>query len=205
MANSGTDAKVPANLLRQRATPFNLNGNRSQTRNELADGSQWQTVWAVFQGLLLEAIPFLLIGVAIATAARAWDPRGRWLQRLPRHPLLGPLSGAALGFALPACECGNVPVARRLLAQGAPMGASLGFLFCSTSAEPDRATEHVGGLSGSALATAAAALGSVVIALVLPLCCSNSVKPLCWPLICWKSGAWASPWLLPACWIDVAA
>ena len=25
------------------------------------DGSQWQTVWAVFQGLLLEAIPFLLI------------------------------------------------------------------------------------------------------------------------------------------------
>ena len=52
------------------------------------DGSQWQTVWAVFQGLLLEAIPFLLIGVAIATAARAWDPRGRWLQRLPRLSLI---------------------------------------------------------------------------------------------------------------------
>ena len=100
------------------------------------DGSQWQTVWAVFQGLLLEAVPFLLIGVAIATAARAWDPRGRWLQRLPRHPLLGPLSGAALGFALPACECGNVPVARRLLAQGAPMGASLGFLFAAPVLNP---------------------------------------------------------------------
>jgi len=99
-------------------------------------GPQLQTVWAVFQGLLLEAIPFLLIGVAIATVARAWDPRGRWLQKLPTHPLLGPLSGAALGFALPACECGNVPVARRLLAQGAPMGAALGFLFAAPVLNP---------------------------------------------------------------------
>lgn len=99
-------------------------------------GPQLQTVWAVFQGLLLEAIPFLLIGVAIATVTRAWDPRGRWLQRLPRHPLLGPLSGAALGFALPACECGNVPVARRLMAQGAPMGAALGFLFAAPVLNP---------------------------------------------------------------------
>ena len=98
--------------------------------------AQLQTVWAVFQGLLLEAIPFLLIGVTIATAARAWDPRGRWLQRLPRHPVLGPLSGAALGFALPACECGNVPVARRLLAQGAPMGSALGFLFAAPVLNP---------------------------------------------------------------------
>jgi len=98
--------------------------------------AQLQTVWAVFQGLLLEAIPFLLIGVSIATAARAWDPRGRWLQRLPRHPVLGPLSGAALGFALPACECGNVPVARRLLAQGAPMGSALGFLFAAPVLNP---------------------------------------------------------------------
>jgi uncharacterized membrane protein YraQ (UPF0718 family) len=94
------------------------------------------TVWALFQGLLIEALPFLLLGVLIATAARWLAPGGRWVRRLPSHPLLGPLTGAGLGLALPACECGNVPVARRLLAAGAPMGTALGFLFAAPVLNP---------------------------------------------------------------------
>jgi len=94
------------------------------------------TAWAIFQGLLLEALPFLLIGVLIAGLARWLSPGGRWLRRLPQHPLLGPLVGAGLGFALPACECGNVPVARRLLADGAPLGTALGFLFAAPVLNP---------------------------------------------------------------------
>jgi uncharacterized membrane protein YraQ (UPF0718 family) len=94
------------------------------------------TAWAIFQGLLLEALPFLLIGVLIAGLARWLSPGGRWLQRLPRQPLVGPLVGAGLGFALPACECGNVPVARRLLADGAPLGTALGFLFAAPVLNP---------------------------------------------------------------------
>ena len=94
------------------------------------------TAWALFQGLLIEALPFLLIGVLIASAARWLSPGGRWLRRLPSHPLLGPLAGAGLGFALPACECGNVPVARRMLVGGAPLGAALGFLFAAPVLNP---------------------------------------------------------------------
>jgi uncharacterized membrane protein YraQ (UPF0718 family) len=94
-------------------------------------------VWAVFQALLLEALPFLLIGVSIASLSRRWDPRGSWIQRhLPRRGLLAPLSGALLGFALPACECGNVPVARRLLAMGASRGNAMGFLFSAPVLNP---------------------------------------------------------------------
>ena len=98
--------------------------------------SRLATIWAIFQGLLLEALPFLLIGVLIAGLARWIAPGGRWLQRLPSQPLLAPLTGAALGFALPACECGNVPVARRLLAGGAPLGSALGFLFAAPVLNP---------------------------------------------------------------------
>ena len=94
------------------------------------------TAWALFQGLLIEALPFLLIGVLISALARWLAPGGSWLRRLPTHPLLGPLSGAALGFALPACECGNVPVARRMLVGGAPLGSALGFLFAAPVLNP---------------------------------------------------------------------
>ena len=34
------------------------------------------TAWAIFQGLLLEAIPFLLLGVVIAGMARLLVPQG---------------------------------------------------------------------------------------------------------------------------------
>jgi uncharacterized membrane protein YraQ (UPF0718 family) len=98
--------------------------------------SRLATAWALFQGLLIEALPFLLIGVVIAGGARWLGPGGRWLRRLPSHPLLGPLAGAGLGFALPACECGNVPVARRMLVGGAPLGAALGFLFAAPVLNP---------------------------------------------------------------------
>jgi hypothetical protein len=97
---------------------------------------RFATAWALFQGLLIEALPFLLLGVVIATAARWLAPGGRWLRQLPSHPLVGPLTGAGLGLALPACECGNVPVARRLLAAGAPVGTALGFLFAAPVLNP---------------------------------------------------------------------
>ena len=94
------------------------------------------TAWAIFQGLLLEAIPFLLLGVTIAGLARWLVPQTAWVRRLPSHPLLAPIVGALMGFALPACECGNVPVARRLLASGAPMGTAFGFLFAAPVLNP---------------------------------------------------------------------
>ena len=100
------------------------------------DVDRLSTAWAIFQGLLLEALPFLLLGVAIAGLARWLAPQTAWIQRLPRNPLLAPITGALMGFALPACECGNVPVARRLLASGAPLGTAFGFLFAAPVLNP---------------------------------------------------------------------
>jgi hypothetical protein len=94
------------------------------------------TAWAIFQGLLVEALPFLLIGVAISGIARWLVPQAAWIRRIPRNPVLAPIIGALLGFALPACECGNVPVARRLLANGAPLGTGFGFLFAAPVLNP---------------------------------------------------------------------
>lgn len=94
------------------------------------------TAWAIFQGLLLEALPFLLLGVAISALARWLLPQTGWIRLLPSQPLLAPVVGALMGFALPACECGNVPIARRLIASGAPLGTGFGFLFAAPVLNP---------------------------------------------------------------------
>ena len=83
---------------------------------------------AFFKALLLEAIPFLLIGVAIATAARAWDPRGLGCNGC-RAIRCSVRSADCFGLCT-AGLCGNVPVAGAC-SPSAPMGASLGFLFAA--------------------------------------------------------------------------
>ena len=127
------------------------------------------TAWALFQGLLLEALPFLLLGVLIAAAARWLAPDGAWLRRLPSGPVLGPLGGAALGLALPACECGNVPVARRLLAGGAPMGTALGFLFAAPVLNPIVIASTAAAFPDKPWLLLARPLGAVVVAVGLAL------------------------------------
>jgi uncharacterized membrane protein YraQ (UPF0718 family) len=125
------------------------------------------TTWALFQALLVEAMPFLLIGVAISSLARWLSPGGAWVRKLPAHPLLGPLTGAALGFALPACECGNVPVARRLLASGAPLATAMGFLFAAPVLNPIVLASTWAAFPDQPWLLAARPLGALVIALAL--------------------------------------
>ena len=127
------------------------------------------TAWALFQGLLLEAVPFLLIGVLIASLARWFSPGGAWLRKLPSHPVAGPLSGAALGFALPACECGTVPVARRLLVGGAPVGTALGFLFAAPVLNPIVIASTWAAFPNQPWLLLARPLGAVAVALALAL------------------------------------
>ena len=127
------------------------------------------TAWAIFQGLLLEAIPFLLLGVAIAGLARWLVPQNAWVQRLPKNPVLAPLTGALMGFALPACECGNVPVARRLLASGAPMGTAFGFLFAAPVLNPIVLASTWAAFPDQPWLLVARPLGAFVIAVLLSL------------------------------------
>jgi uncharacterized membrane protein YraQ (UPF0718 family) len=107
--------------------------------------------------------------VLISATARWLAPGGAWLRRLPSHPLLGPLTGAGLGFALPACECGNVPVARQMLAGGAPLGAALGFLFAAPVLNPIVLASTFAAFPDRPWLLLARPLGAVVVALGLAL------------------------------------
>ena len=60
----------------------------------------------------------MLIGAVVSAAIAVWVP-GRAFASLARLPRALQLPGAAVaGVGLPVCECGSVPVARRLLARG---------------------------------------------------------------------------------------
>lgn len=98
--------------------------------------NQLYNAYTLFLSLLVEAIPFLLLGVLFSSALLLFVDERKLLANAPRNPLLGSFVGSCVGFLFPVCECGNVPVARRLLMQGLPTSVSIGFLLAAPTINP---------------------------------------------------------------------
>ncbi|MEO1400986.1 MAG: permease [Cyanobacteria bacterium J06635_1] len=98
--------------------------------------AQFNNAFTLFLSLLVEAIPFLLIGVAFSSLLLFFVSEQKLISVLPKTPLLGALAGSLLGIFFPVCECGNVPVARRLIVQGAPSPVAIGFLLAAPTINP---------------------------------------------------------------------
>ncbi|WP_310489687.1 permease [Chamaesiphon sp. VAR_69_metabat_338] len=97
---------------------------------------QLNNAFTLFLSLLVEAIPFLLLGVVLSSVLLIFIDE-RWLMaRMPKHPILGAFAGSCIGFLFPVCECGNVPVARRLIMQGVPIPVAIGFLIAAPTVNP---------------------------------------------------------------------
>ncbi|MCT7949848.1 permease [Ancylothrix sp. C2] len=98
--------------------------------------NQINQAFTIFLSLLVEAIPFLLLGVLFSGLLLLFVDEAKLVKMMPRNPFLGALAGSSIGFLFPVCECGNVPVARRLLMQGVPAPVAIGFLLAAPTINP---------------------------------------------------------------------
>jgi uncharacterized protein len=95
-----------------------------------------QNFLIVFGSLLVEAVPFVLIGALASAVIEVFVPSSAFekLARLPKFLQL-PAAGVA-GIAFPVCECGSVPVARRLAAKGLMPSAAVTFMLAAPILNP---------------------------------------------------------------------
>ncbi|TVQ48219.1 MAG: permease [Gloeocapsa sp. DLM2.Bin57] len=98
--------------------------------------SQLRDAFTIFLSLLVEAFPFLLLGVILSSLLLSFINEEQLIKIMPRNPILGSLAGSIFGFVFPVCECGNVPVARRFLLQGLPTSVAIGFLLAAPTLNP---------------------------------------------------------------------
>lgn len=98
--------------------------------------NQLNNAFTLFLSLLVEAMPFLLMGVLLSGLLLLFVDERKLVALMPRNPFLGAIIGSCGGFLFPVCECGNVPVARRLLLQGAPTPVAIGFLLAAPTINP---------------------------------------------------------------------
>ncbi|WP_300154186.1 permease [Solidesulfovibrio sp.] len=86
--------------------------------------------------IVIEALPFLLLGSIASGLVEAYVPRQRMERLLPKGRLASTLFGLALGAATPCCECGVVYLARRLMGKGVPAGAAVAFMLAAPVINP---------------------------------------------------------------------
>ncbi len=90
----------------------------------------------VFSGIVLEALPFMLLGALAGGLIEVYVSRDKLIAKLPQKTWQTVFAAAALGFVCPVCECAVVPIAKRLLGKGLPVPAVIAFLLGAPLVNP---------------------------------------------------------------------
>jgi uncharacterized protein len=94
------------------------------------------TFVTIFVSVIVQALPFLVLGTVLSAAITAFVPAQFFDRALPRKSVAAvPVAGIA-GAVLPACESGSVPVAGALIRRGVAPAAALAFLLSSPAINP---------------------------------------------------------------------
>lgn len=94
------------------------------------------TAATVFCGVFVQALPFLALGVVISGLIAVFVTPDRLARWLPERTGAAILAAGLGGAALPGCECGSVPVARRLFGEGGVGAAALTFMLAAPAINP---------------------------------------------------------------------
>lgn len=107
-----------------------------QNDSSLISSRDIQQVKTVFTGIFLEALPFVLLGVLLSSLLQLFV-KEQWVRRItPKNPIIGVLFASMLGIVFPICECGMIPVVRRLMLKGMPAYIAVTFILSGPILNP---------------------------------------------------------------------
>ncbi|MBC1499624.1 permease [Listeria weihenstephanensis] len=90
----------------------------------------------IFISIMIEALPFVLIGVFIAGFIQMFISEAFIAKIMPKNRFLAVIVGSLIGVFFPSCECGIVPIVRNLIAKGVPLHAGIAFMLTAPIINP---------------------------------------------------------------------
>lgn len=90
----------------------------------------------IFLSILLEALPFVLIGTIVSSLIEIFVSREWLTEHLPKRSWFAFLVAGLAGIIFPICECAIVPVMRRLVKKGMPVGVAVTFMLATPTINP---------------------------------------------------------------------
>ncbi|MFC5714104.1 permease [Thalassorhabdus alkalitolerans] len=98
--------------------------------------SSWLNVNTIFLGIVIEAVPFILLGVFISALIQVYVSEDTIQRYVPKKAYAALLPAAMLGAIFPICECAIIPVVRRLIKKGMPLHVGVVFLVAAPILNP---------------------------------------------------------------------
>ncbi|MEX1307791.1 MAG: permease [Eubacteriales bacterium] len=89
-------------------------------------------LWSV----LLEALPFVMLGTVISSLIQEFVTEEMILKVLPKSNVLRLIFSAMLGLVFPVCECAIIPITRGLMKKGMPTGPAIAFMIATPIINP---------------------------------------------------------------------
>jgi len=120
----------------------------------------------VFCGVFVQALPFLVLGVVVSGLVATFVTPDRLVRWLPRRAAVAILAAGVGGAALPGCECGSVPIARRLF-DDASGAAALTFMLSAPAINPVVLVATSVAFPGEPRMVVARLIGSLLTAVVM--------------------------------------
>lgn len=90
----------------------------------------------IFLSILLEALPFVLIGTIVSSLIEIFVSREWLANHLPKRTVFAYFIAGLAGFIFPVCECAIVPIMRRLVKKGMPIGVAITFMLATPTINP---------------------------------------------------------------------
>ena len=90
----------------------------------------------IFLSIVIEALPFVLLGCLISGALQVFLTPERVRRLLPKNKLASILVGCGLGVFFPSCECGIVPIVNRFVKKGVPIPTAFAFMLTAPIVNP---------------------------------------------------------------------
>jgi uncharacterized membrane protein YraQ (UPF0718 family) len=136
-------------------------------RATVAGNADLATAGTVFSGVFVQAVPFLALGVVVSGLIATFVSPERLARWLPKRAAAAVLVAGVGGAALPGCECGSVPVARRLFGEGVVGAAALTFMLSAPAINPVVLVATAVAFPGQPKMVAARAAASLLTAVVM--------------------------------------
>lgn len=81
-----------------------------------------------FLSIILEAMPFILIGSLISSIINEYVSEQTIQKYLPKNRFFAIVTASFMGLIFPVCECAIVPIIRRLMKKGIPIYVAIPFM-----------------------------------------------------------------------------
>ncbi len=83
----------------------------------------------VFISMILEALPFILIGSLASSVIQIYISEDIVKRILPKSRIISIIFAAFMGLFIPICECAIVPITRSLMKKGIPIAVAVVFML----------------------------------------------------------------------------